>query len=378
MFFYIDESGNTGLNLCDKSQPYLYYGVLSSSLNIDLTVVSEIKEIQESLSVDRFHANELGINKLSEISVLLVELIKNYDLKFDLFILNKSDYIIISFFDQVFDQGVNPAVPWFYYWTPLRYHLLFQIAYLFDDELLDKAWTARITKKQQTSDTLLIDVCRIILERSKALPDLRIREVISNALTWAINNVSNIYYNGSLDKNSQLQISPNLIAFQTVLFGIVHRSNLNNSQVNKVIVDQQSQFNNAQKWLTKLYQKTDDILSLGIGLPEIDFRNMFKTSIECMSGNSSMGLQIVDLFLWIFKRKIEGRKLSAELENVFNILSYDSAGDEISLKALFIRWSEWFNALPKVSEISKSHLLKIKRIRKEEDKKIKELMSSYR
>jgi hypothetical protein len=35
MYFYVDESGQTGLNLFDENQPYLYYGVLSSKTNLE-------------------------------------------------------------------------------------------------------------------------------------------------------------------------------------------------------------------------------------------------------------------------------------------------------------------------------------------------------
>ena len=35
MYFYIDESGQTGLELFDDNQPFLYYGVLSSKFNLD-------------------------------------------------------------------------------------------------------------------------------------------------------------------------------------------------------------------------------------------------------------------------------------------------------------------------------------------------------
>ncbi len=35
MYFYVDESGHTGTNLFDDDQPILYYGVLSSELDVD-------------------------------------------------------------------------------------------------------------------------------------------------------------------------------------------------------------------------------------------------------------------------------------------------------------------------------------------------------
>ena len=36
MYFYVDESGHTGPNLFDAAQPMLYYGVLSSRVNLDV------------------------------------------------------------------------------------------------------------------------------------------------------------------------------------------------------------------------------------------------------------------------------------------------------------------------------------------------------
>lgn len=377
MYFYIDESGNTGLNLFDKSQPYLYYGVLSSPLNIDDVGLKEIKDIRNKFSVNRLHGHELGVVKLSEIYKELISFIERYDLKFDLYRLNKSDYIIISFFDQIFDQGINPAVPYSAYWTPLRYPLLFHVANLFDADLLYKAWSARIEKDQNKSNNLLLDVCKILLSRVEYLHDKRAKEIISHAITWVVNNVDDIYYNGPKDKKSRLLISPNLISFQSVLFGIIHRSELHKSNVDKIIVDQQSQFNNTQKWLAQFYQRTDDILRIGPGLPEIDLRGMFQTSIECVSGMDSVGLEITDLFLWLFKRYIENKSLSNDLRSVINILLNDALTDEISLTSLSTRWGKWFNELPELSEYSESHLEKIKIMQIEESRKIKELVSDY-
>lgn len=35
MYCYVDESGNTGSNLFDEAQPALFYGVLTSKLDLD-------------------------------------------------------------------------------------------------------------------------------------------------------------------------------------------------------------------------------------------------------------------------------------------------------------------------------------------------------
>ncbi|MDD7426092.1 MAG: DUF3800 domain-containing protein [[Actinobacillus] rossii] len=375
MFFYIDESGNTGLNLTDESQPYLYYGVLSSSVDLDNNIPPEILEIKKILSVDRLHANELGVAKLSRIAHLLEDVIKKYELKFDLYKLVKKDYMIISFFDQIFDQGMNPVVPWHCYWTPLRFPLLFNVANLFDDELIQKSWQARIEHIQTKSEQLLIEVCNKLVQRIRSLPDERTREIIRNTLTWVIHNPSKIYYNGPNTKESRLQISPNLICFQNVLFGILYRSQIENLPIDKIIVDQQFQFNNAQKWIIELYQKTNDILWIGPGLPKIDLRNMYQTPLSCTSSNNSIGLELVDIVQWLFKRFFENKSLSNELFHILNILADRGLTNEISLSALSECWSKWFNELPDLSEYSEEHLRKVRERRVNEDQQIRNIIA---
>ena len=52
-FFYVDESGHTGTNLFDQSQPTLYYGVLSTNLNLDLLGKKYLPKIHRLLNVQR-------------------------------------------------------------------------------------------------------------------------------------------------------------------------------------------------------------------------------------------------------------------------------------------------------------------------------------
>ena len=49
MFFYIDESGHTGTNLFDDSQPLLYYGVLSSEIDLDILGKSHFPKLREAI-----------------------------------------------------------------------------------------------------------------------------------------------------------------------------------------------------------------------------------------------------------------------------------------------------------------------------------------
>jgi len=144
LFFYVDESGHTGANLFDEAQPMLYYGVLSSKLNVDVLAKGWIAKLRHTLGVPRLHAAELGNGRLASIAFDLAQIQKRLDFRFDIYGVAKPDHAIISFFDQVFDQGMNPAMSWTGYWSPMRYVLLLKLASLFDVELAKRAWQARI------------------------------------------------------------------------------------------------------------------------------------------------------------------------------------------------------------------------------------------
>ncbi|MCO7231759.1 MULTISPECIES: DUF3800 domain-containing protein [unclassified Cobetia] len=346
MFFYVDESGHTGANLFDKSQPILYYGVLSSKINLDEIAESKVKTIRKKLGVERLHAAELGNGRLAGIVKDVDAIRKRYDLRFDIYRVAKADHALISFFDQVFDQGMNPAVPWTSYWTPLRYVLLIRLAALFDEDLLREAWSARISLKTERANESLSSICLELKKRSVALPDERSRQVIGDALSWAADNPNKICYNVE-SKNDLLQITPNLIGFQAVMHGISSRLIKSGKTASKIIVDKQSQFNRSQRKLSDFYASNRNApIANGIGLPEIDFRGMPEIPISCTAGTDSTGLELVDIYLWVFKRFMEKKELAPELFTLIKSQRHRGYTDEISIHAISSRWGKWFEELP--------------------------------
>ncbi|WP_246777001.1 DUF3800 domain-containing protein [Microvirga sp. VF16] len=123
MYCFIDESGNTGLELFDPNQPILYYGLLSASANLDVIAEPLLKDLRRGLGVNRIHANELGVARLTTVAEKLISFSKKNDLRFSLLKVKKPDHAVICFFDQVFNSGLNKAVSWHQYFTPLRYIL---------------------------------------------------------------------------------------------------------------------------------------------------------------------------------------------------------------------------------------------------------------
>ncbi|MGV1017054.1 MAG: DUF3800 domain-containing protein [Fluviibacter phosphoraccumulans] len=350
MYFYVDESGHTGANLFDPEQPMLYYGILSSQVNIDFLAEEPLRELRQQAGQSRLHAAELGNSGLVPMVDRLLRLQSQIDFRFDMYKVSKPDHAIICFFDQVFDQGVNPAVTWSGYWTPLRYVLLLKLASLFNEDLARRAWSARIEIKAIKAECELVSVCADLKSRVGLLPDARSRQIISDALSWAMQNPSKIYYN-TKSKADRLQVTPNIIGFQSVMTGIAARLKKNGKKASKIIIDQQSEFNKAQKTLAEYFalMRSAPMVN-GPGLPVIDFSGMPKTPISFSSSACSAGLELVDIHLWIFKRIVEEKEVAPELYALVRPHLRRGRTDEISLNALAARWERWFEELPEPTE----------------------------
>ena len=345
MHFYVDESGHTGPNLFDRDQPMLYYGVLSCKLDVDTLAEPYLQKMRASLGVERLHANQLGNGGLVQILPDLLELQRTLGFTFDVSRVAKPDHAIISFFDQVFDSGMNPAMTWTGYWTPLRYVLLQKLAYLFDEELAKAAWEARISLDTNAASAQLQTVCKALLERINRLPDARSREVIGDSLAWAINNPTKLYFNTKTSAD-RLQVMPNVVGFQAVMHGITARIKACSVKATRIVVDQQSQFNKAQKTLAEFYASGREIeLEVGPGLPKMDLKHTPDVPLIFLSSTKSAGLELVDIHLWVVKRILENKPIAKELHALMTPHIHLDRIDEISLRALVERWTPFFKQL---------------------------------
>lgn len=312
---------------------------------MDLLATPEVKRARKRLGVERLHANELGMGGLVAIVDNLLSLQKRYSPIIDVYRVAKPDHAIICFFDQVFDQGMNPAMTWTGYWTPLRYILLLKLASIFDDELAKRAWNARIDTNDASAEAGLVFVCRALESRITEIPDQRSQELIGDALRWAIAHPNDIYYNCKTKKDV-LTITPNVIGFQTVMHGIARRLKAPKAFAS-ITVDQQSQFNKAQRNLAEFYANARDIpWEAGPGMPKMDLRKIPEAPITFRSSKESVGLELVDVYLWIFKRLMEEKEVPPELYPLIKAQLNRANTDEISIGAISKRWSKWFEELP--------------------------------
>lgn len=356
MFFYVDESGHTGSELFDATQPVLYYGVISSDVNLDVLAEERLAPLRKRLNVDRLHAAQLGVGRLATIADELVAIQKKFTLRFDLYRVNKPDHAVICFYDQVFDQAMNPAVTWTSYWTPLRYILLLKLASLFEETDARLAWSARTDTNRARANEILIEVCQRIAGRVGQLPDARSRQLIGDGLAWAAQNPDAIGYN--VDHADDIkQISPNIIGFQFVMHGIAKRIMQRDKRVSRIVVDRQSEFNKAQRTLSEFFAAASGIEGVtGPGMPKVSFAGMPKTPIEFAAGTDSAGLELVDVYLWIFKRLIDGKGMAPELMPLAYAQRHRGNTDEVSLRAIEARWAPYFANMPPLEDIPPEQL----------------------
>lgn len=377
MFFYVDESGHTGSELFDATQPVLYYGVLSSDMNLDVLVEERLTPLRKRLGVDRLHAAQLGVGRLATIADELVSIQKKFTLRFDLYRVNKPDHAVICFYDQVFDQAMNPAVTWTSYWTPLRYILLLKLASLFEEDDARLAWSARIDTNRARANEKLISVCQRIAGRVDQLSDARSRQLIGDGLTWAAQNPDAIGYN--VDHADDIkQISPNIIGFQSVMHGIARRIVQRGKRASRIVVDRQSEFNKAQKTLAEFFAAASGMEgATGPGMPKISFAGMPKTPIEFAAGTDSAGLELVDVYLWIFKRLIDGKDMAAELMPLVYAQRHRGNTDEVSLQAIEARWERHFANMPPLEDMPPEQLEAAREIMDKEEARRQQALQGH-
>ncbi|MEI4927645.1 hypothetical protein Q8G50_34570, partial [Klebsiella pneumoniae] len=78
----VDETGQTGRNLFDKTQPILSYGLLSSEADLDKVAETDLAALRKTLGVERLHAGGLGVHRLSEVVDTLLGLQNNHRIRF--------------------------------------------------------------------------------------------------------------------------------------------------------------------------------------------------------------------------------------------------------------------------------------------------------
>lgn len=220
--------------------------------------------------------------------------------------------------------------------------------------------------------------------------DDRSKELIIDAFEFGINNPLSLDFG----TNNSKMISPNAVGFQFVIAAIARRvRQKKRKNIYSIIVDRQSQFNNAQLETHSYYKKIsegfksaspdekfifthhplykdfseDDVLK--IGLPDKD--------ISISKSSDSIGLQIVDVYLWIANKLLSKINLPKELRDLWSLFGHKTLIDGISLEGMGERFSKFFDNLPATKNIDEDMFQLHEQKVEEHREKVRELSKNY-
>lgn len=329
MYAYIDETGNTGKNIFDSNQPVFWIGAMMTYHDFDKEWSNDLKAILNSHKVSELHATKLGINNIEKMAKSLKELIQNAGAKFFFARIIKRDLAAFKFFDTFFDPGENNALSQYQYnLRPLRLLLLSKVSILLDDIMLQNFWEILLSKNNQEIE--IQKILEKIIDRSQYIPDERSRQLIHDALTWAIKNPKAIDASSYSKQARQIHM-PNMVGFTALMRGIHDQSKAWNSQVEKIKHDRQDQFKTSLIDWHNLFSNFDPI---SIQLPFEGTMDMqvvpnSKFSVEA---NSTPGLEVIDTALWIVQRNFCGEKFTGKCERLRKYIMANSSYYDMSME----------------------------------------------
>ncbi len=343
MYVYVDETGNTGNELFDPEQPVFVTAAMMTKTNFDAVRRGDLKAIAGRVGASSLHANELGISRIEEIADDLLRVIRNANARFFVSRLEKSYLAAAKVFDTYFDAGENLAVPWHAYWIrPLRLVLMFKLAtYIVDEEISRTVWNCITAKTEAKSAGLFVDGAHAILARAARLPDARSREIVTQAMQWAITNPEN-FSTHIRDKVSRNAHSPNFVAFSNLMDGLHKTSKAWDRPVREIVHDRQEQFEKTLTRWHEVYSRPEMANEEPLHWPgekePITLGKTLGSKLRFDTEDNSPGLQVLDVLLWLFKRAITDKDIGPKgarlLNRMFqrgwqNDLSFDGVGSAV-------------------------------------------------
>jgi hypothetical protein len=325
------------------------------------------------------HGAELG-DKLEYVAAVLYPLLQSSSPEFFLCSIDKDYLAITKLFDTVFDPYENlGARNHSYQIRFLRLLLLTKLCEITEKSVAFRFYQECLFAKSQTqADAVLVECCTSILSNIERLPDARSKELLADALKWAILNPAKLTtYNTR--KQDRWRHLPNIVAFLPMLDMLAKAAKRNRTKVHRIVHDEQQQVAKNLEEIHKVAStnKTYDVVNLFDNgylllktLKASDFQ--IKRSVE------SPGLQIVDVCLYLFARR-EFVKLHAhEIPNSMMLLMYlatHGKAFDFSLSSLHQECTRTYNKIMAL-DLSEEDLTKGKRILEEAETRWKQRLAS--
>lgn len=295
---YTDESGNTGLNVFDGSQPFFHTFTMISELELNVELAPAVKRWSDIVCHAELHGSALGTQGIELIAQEIRSALSTAQCRFVVTTVEKEHSARLKLADTVLDSGLNPKVGGIHYhnrWLRFGLAEVFLVDEIFQRRQVRRFWDAY---RNQDLPAFAHVVDQIRWRLAMADIDARRQELLSEALEFAYTHPRELL----TSRRSELD-SPNVVAF-SLLVNSLHRLLGEGIRVESFVHDEQNEFAKSFRWIYDLLTQcelTDDRLDL----PSIrDAQTSFDCPLLMQESASAPALQLVDVLLWLYKRDI--------------------------------------------------------------------------
>ncbi len=318
IYVYVDESGNTGKNIFDPSQPDYLAGALISKGDFDLRHTDRIKAIAAKIGATAIHGNELGLNKLETIAPNLHELLHSAGTHFFVSRVEKKYLLATKMFDVLFDSGENAAVAWHHYnFKALKIILAFKLGHIIDHNIAREFWSILLMVREDDARKALPPLCEALKLRLDLLPDQRSREILAEGLDWLVKHPECVQF-ATEQKLAKKGHFPNLVAFANLLEGLQHLSQLWKKKVARITHDEQNEFGRAlESWHDLFSNAAPDVIEWAGESYSLQWTPGSRFVMK--SDDTSVGIQIADTTLWLYGQFLKGKAIPKNCAKLLNL-----------------------------------------------------------
>ncbi len=295
---FIDETGHTGLNFLDESQPFFILGNAYSKKDIDLDGSDYFLEIHQKLGKNELHANVEGNKGLKSIEDPFISLIQELDVQFHFSVIEKKHYLKVIMFHHFYDNGPNKAVNSFALGVrALRMLLSLHFIQLVTDEHLKKYLQCFKEKNLKLYSEIHSDLA----QKAMTSPfDLRTKELLFDALTYTSMYPKEVFESMSFDKI----VAPNITAF-VLMINEINGTFHHQTSFKKLVHDEQLEFGKNLKFAFEVFSSRHHPNNPTSFITDHrDAKALKNTKFELKPSINSYGLQTIDPALWLFKKNV--------------------------------------------------------------------------
>ncbi|PWW01242.1 hypothetical protein DFQ01_110132 [Paenibacillus cellulosilyticus] len=322
---YIDESGNTGIDLFDKRQPFFWTGTMVVTQGVRFPC--DITSIAQKVGSKELHGSKLGLRRINEIAKQLIDIIETLNARFMFTRVEKSHISAMRLADALFDNVNNPAVTAFHYNVPFNKKMLaYYVDIMMDEKDRKDFWNIHLAGDSEEFREFLIRF-RSKIERQFPKSNQRGRQLVLDAIAWGIKEPDSLLSErtkkpeGIEDFRSLQYESPNLVSITTLLHGLHYIAEEYEMKATKIIHDEQSEFGKYIQHSFSLLKRIRIDQSNQFLLHEVKDSDTILAELELGSSANSPFLQIVDVVLWMMTQKVDkGKDIMGNARNLMNCI----------------------------------------------------------